>query len=106
MGGSRASRPSVLTVGNHPVCLIAAPVLTTRGATKDLARKSRITSRDASRLARDAALEGGYKGATVTETNHNDDEDMYEVELEDESGRQISVSIDGASGKVVEMTTD
>ncbi len=65
-----------------------------------------ITSREATKIALDAALKGGYKGATVTATNHNDDENMFEVDLEDESGRQISVAVDGASGLVVELTTD
>jgi hypothetical protein len=65
-----------------------------------------MNGRDAARIALDAALEAGYKGATVTATNQNDDEDMFEVELEDESGKQISVAIDGASRRVVELTTD
>jgi uncharacterized membrane protein YkoI len=65
-----------------------------------------ITSKEATKIALDAALEGGYKGATVTSTNRNEDENMFEVELEDESGNQISVAVDGASGIVVELTTD
>jgi hypothetical protein len=65
-----------------------------------------MTSREAAKIALDAALEGGYKGATVTANNHNDDENMFEVELEDESGRQISIAIDGATRRVVELTTD
>ncbi len=65
-----------------------------------------MTKRQASKIALDAALEGGYRGATVTATNRSDDENMFEVSLEDESGRQISVSIDGASGRVVELAID
>ncbi len=65
-----------------------------------------ITSSEAAKIALDAALGGGYKGATVTSTNRNEDENMFEVELEDESGNQISVAVDGASGMVVELTTD
>jgi len=68
--------------------------------------RMKVTSREATKIALDAALEGGYKGATVTATNRNDDEDMFEVELEDESGRQISVAVDGASGRVIELETD
>jgi uncharacterized membrane protein YkoI len=65
-----------------------------------------ITSHEAARIAIDAALDGGYKGATLTTVNRNEDENMFEVELEDESGNQISVAIDGASGRVIELTTD
>ncbi len=68
--------------------------------------RTKVTGRDATKIALDAALEGGYKGATVTATNRNDDENMFEVELEDESGRRISVAVDGATGKVVELDTD
>ena len=77
-----------------------------REATESSVSRMTITSREAGKIALDAALEGGYKGATVTATNHNDDENMFEVELEDESGRQVSIAVDGASGKVVELTTD
>ncbi len=63
-----------------------------------------ITSHEAANIALDAALDAGYRGATVTATNRNEDENMFEVELEDESGNGISVAID-SSGMVVELTT-
>ncbi len=97
------SSPLILTIDNHLPSL--RPASTCRKAEGSSSRMT-ITSGEATKIALDAALYGGYKGATVTATNHNDDENMFEVELEDESGREISVAIDGASGRVVELTTD
>lgn len=63
-----------------------------------------ISTRQAIKIARDTAKEAGYK-ASVSDTNYDEDEDEYEIELA-EDDVIITVVIDGETGDVVEFTTD
>ena len=63
-----------------------------------------ISTREAIKIARDTAKEAGYDAA-VTDSTYDEEEDYYEVELED-GDTVISVTVDGKSGDVVDFTTE
>ncbi len=63
-----------------------------------------ISTREAIKIARDTAKEAGYDAA-VTDSSYDDDEDYYEIELEDD-GTLISITVDGKSGDVLDFTAE
>ncbi len=63
-----------------------------------------ISTRQAIKIARDTAKEAGYD-ATVSDTNYDEDNEEYEIELSDDDVI-ITVTIDEETGDVVDFTTD
>ncbi len=63
-----------------------------------------ISTREAIKIARDTAKEAGYDAA-VTDSMYDEEEDYYEVELED-GDTVITVTVDGKSGDVTDFTTE
>ena len=63
-----------------------------------------LSTREAIKLARETAKEAGYKNPTVTDSTFDEDEEVFEIELEDDE-TSITVTINGDSGEVVDFTT-
>jgi len=61
--------------------------------------------REAVRIARVMAEEAGYTDTTTSDVHYDEDDRVYEVELENDDA-VIKVTIDDESGKVIEFTTD
>ncbi len=64
-----------------------------------------VDTRQAIKIARDTAREAGYKDASVTDVSYNEDDETFEVELE-EDDVIIDVTVDEEKGDVVDFTTD
>ncbi|MCL4436573.1 MAG: PepSY domain-containing protein [Thaumarchaeota archaeon] len=61
--------------------------------------------REAVRIAREMAEEAGYTDTTTSDVHYDEDDGIYEVELENDD-TVIKVAINNESGKVIEFTTD
>jgi len=64
-----------------------------------------VNTRQAIKIAKETAKEAGYTKAVVTDTGYDEDEETYEVQLQDDDVT-ITVSIDEDSGDVTEFTTE
>ncbi len=64
-----------------------------------------VNTRQAIKIAKETAKEAGYENAVVTDTQYDEDEGTFEVELQDED-MIINVSIDEETGDVTNFSTD
>ncbi len=69
------------------------------------AKSDMVDTRGAIKIAKDTAREAGYRNAAVTDATYNEDDETFEVELEDDDVI-INVTVDEANGEVVDFTTD